>query len=282
MCLPFYTGLENENLNIMIEIVKKMYKDILIISDNLWMAKQFESLIEQVNLGKLNWTFSISPYSNKQDFEDSLNHQVLVFNLKHKMVIDEIISKYDLVFSIHSKQFFPKNLVNSLKCINVHPGYNPINRGWYPQVFAIINDLPIGATIHEIDEKLDHGSIIVREKVVKYDWDTSLTLYNRVLKKEIELLNKYLQDIIQNNYKPFLPEDNSTVYLKKDFINLCELDMSKKQTIKETIDLLRSLTHGEYKNAYYFTKKNEKIYVSINLSSYKKKTPIKLKQDDNK
>ena len=87
--------------------------------------------------------------------------------------VEWISTNYDLVISVHCLQFFPKNLVNNIRCINIHPGYNPINRGWYPQVFAIVHDLGIGATIHEMDEKLDNGPIIARELLTKLEWDTS-------------------------------------------------------------------------------------------------------------
>jgi methionyl-tRNA formyltransferase len=102
--------------------------------------------------------------------------------LKNKKT--EIIDSFDLVIFVHCFQLFPKTMVNAVRCVNIHPGYNPINRGWYPQVFAIVNDLPIGATIHEMDEKLDNGPIIVRELVEKYARDTSLTIFLMILKTQ--------------------------------------------------------------------------------------------------
>ncbi|MEL6562249.1 MAG: formyltransferase family protein, partial [Bacteroidota bacterium] len=46
--------------------------------------------------------------------------------------------------------------------------------------FSLINGLPAGVTIHEIDEKLDHGNIIDQIKVEVQSTDTSYTLYQRV------------------------------------------------------------------------------------------------------
>ncbi len=43
-----------------------------------------------------------------------------------------------------------------------------------------------------MDEYLDHGKILFQEKVNMYDWDTSLSSYNRIQNKEIELLEKNL------------------------------------------------------------------------------------------
>jgi methionyl-tRNA formyltransferase len=77
-----------------------------------------------------------------------------------------------------------------MRCINIHPGLNPYNRGWYPQVFAINNGLPHGATIHEMDDKIDHGDIIYQKSVDIKLSDTSKTLYERVLDTEIFLFKE--------------------------------------------------------------------------------------------
>jgi methionyl-tRNA formyltransferase len=178
----------------------------------------------------------------------------------------ELIGVYDLVFSLHCKQLFPDELVKKIRCINVHPGYNPYNRGWFPQVFSILNKMKAGATIHEIDEQLDHGPIIARKEVVIEAWDTSLTAYNKVQQAEIELLEENIENIIAGNYKTFKPEEEGNVNLKKDFAALCKLDLKETVTIAEAIDKLRALTHGEYKNAWFeHPVTGQKIYVSIQL-----------------
>ena len=187
-----------------------MYNKILIVSDNLSLCKEVKNLFVKRNISV---DFSCSPFSDALSFEKELKEKISVFNLKNIDDINKIIQTYDLVISIHCKQIFPEQLVNNVKCINVHPGYNPINRGWYPQVFAIINNNKIGATIHEIDNLLDHGPIIDRDFVNAHIYDTSGTLYNKILKLEIELLDKNLDNILENNYKTILPENAGNLYL---------------------------------------------------------------------
>ena len=243
-----------------------MFKNVLIISDNLQLCKQFYSIIEKKKISTTRFTFSTSPFTDKENFIISNNVAVSVYNLKKQNAIDEIIATYDLVFSIHCKQIFPPDLVAKVKCINVHPGYNPINRGWYPQVFAIINDYNIGATIHEIDNDLDNGHIIARAFVNKEVYDTSETLYNKVIAKEIELLEEYLGSILANNYHAFAPETESNLFLKKDFNQLLHLDLNEETTVGKVIDKLRALTHGSYSNAFFIDDKTgKKIYVGIQL-----------------
>ena len=193
------------------------YRKPLIISDNLTLCRKFLEISERLDLNF--FTYSVSPYSNSDSFREYFS-DIKIYNLKDEKHVSEIISDYDIVFSIHCKQFFPSSLINNVKCINIHPGYNPINRGWYPQVFSIIHDLPIGATIHEIDKELDHGPIIARELVEKFEFDTSESLYNRILMKEVELIEKYLLKILNNDYEVFVDYDKSNLFLKKDFKNL--------------------------------------------------------------
>ena len=178
-----------------------------------------------------------------------------------------IIDHYNLVISVHCFQLFPTELVQSVRCINIHPGYNPVNRGWYPQVFSLIHDLPIGATIHEMDDKLDHGPIIARQLVEKYIWDTSFTLYNRILEAEIKLWNENIERIIFNDYSTVLPENEGNIFLKRDFKRLCKIDMEKKGTFREFYNQLRALSHAHYRNTYFLDDKTgKKIYLQLKIS----------------
>ncbi|WP_026978347.1 dTDP-4-amino-4,6-dideoxyglucose formyltransferase [Flavobacterium tegetincola] len=246
-----------------------MYKNIIVISDNQFMMQSFAEIISKKQIDSINVSYAISPYSNYLDFNiltENRSEIINVLDLKNQDTVKQVIKEYDLIFSIHCKQLFPKELVDNVKCINVHPGYNPLNRGWYPQVFAIINDTNIGATIHEIDEFMDHGAIIARAFVEKKYSDTSLSLYNRIIEKEIELIDEHLLSIITNTYKTSAPESEGNLYLKKDFNKLTEIQLDERLSALEFINKLRALTHGTYKNAYFVNPENgKKVFLSINV-----------------
>lgn len=204
-----------------------------------------------------------SPVHLNSDFSES----VKILLVKDQM--EYILKNFDLIISGHCTQFFPKKLVNSIRCINIHPGYNPINRGWFPQVFAIIHDFPIGATIHEMDEKLDNGPIIARQFVEKHEWDTSISIYDRVLEAEMVLFKEHFHSIINNEYIPIIAEGKGNMYRKSDFESLCEIDMTEKGTFKEFYDRLRALSHGAYKNAYFINGKGDKYFFKIEIEKHK-------------
>lgn len=248
-----------------------MNKNVLVISDNSYMRGRIIELIEKKQIVGCNFSFSMTPLSqavtqkNVGEMCES-RFEIAEFNLKNENDVKKIIETFDLVISMHCKQIFPPSLTKNVRCVNVHPGYNPINRGWYPQVFAIINDVPIGATIHEIDDQLDHGAIIAREFVKKNNFDTSKTLYDKILEKEIELLESWLERIVHNNYVPKIPENEGNLYLKRDFKNLLKIDLTEPVTMGQAINRLRALTHGSFKNAYFIDEKTrKKVFLGISF-----------------
>lgn len=178
---------------------------------------------------------------------------------------DHIISSYDLVISIHCKQLFPAKLVNGIRCINVHPGLNPHNRGWYPQVFSIINGLPSGVTIHEIDEDLDHGPIIAQQAYEIQSWDTSGSAYKKIMAIERALVLEHFVAIRDRNYEAITPSQQGNLNYKKDFEELREIDLNATATFGQVINRLRALTHDNFNNAYFSDPAGNKVFVKITL-----------------
>lgn len=106
-----------------------------------------------------------------------------------------------------------------------------------------------------------------RANKIKYSWDTSLSLYNRVLTLEIDLIRKNIKNIILNSYETIMPDGKGNLYLKKDFNDICELKLDELKTVGETIDRLRALSHGDYKNAFFIdSETGKKIFISVQLT----------------
>lgn len=237
----------------------------LIITDNAYLASKINSIISTLQESQIQ--FSSTNREIQQKIKKELNKEVYLFNLKKDADISFITKNYDLVISVHCKQLFPSTLFDTVKCINLHPGYNPINRGWYPQVFAILNQRIVGATLHEIDAELDHGSIIDRIQVPIHSWDTSLTLYNRILEAELKIFESNISTVLENNYSTSRIENEGFTYFKKDYNGLCAINLEEITTMRGAIDKLRALTHGDYQNAWFIdTSTGKKIYVKIELT----------------
>ena len=241
-------------------------RNILVISDNEAILSFLLTLIsEQPELHNgREFTYACAPWD--EALVGKKIKGVTIKSIDVKKDTQKILDSYDLVISAHCKQLFPDRLVREMECVNIHPGFNPHNRGWYPQVFSILNKLPFGATIHLIDNKIDHGDVIDQVAVEIAGWETSLDAYNRVLLAEQKLLRRRLGDILDGAYTTTMPSGEGNVNLRKDFDDLCHIDLDEKVSFGQVIDRLRALTHGSFKNAYFIDKETgKKVYISVDM-----------------
>ena len=231
--------------------------NICIFTDNAYIYEGFCALLPR--FPEHNFDFFYSPqnraFSPRENFRP----------LRLKEQTPDFYDRYDLFLSLHSKQLFPDELVENHLCINVHPGLNPHNRGWFPQVFSILNGLPIGVTIHKMDRELDHGPILWQEELPIYPQDTSKDVYDRILAKELELLDQHLEDILTGKYTLTPMAEEGNINYKADFDALCPIDLNEPATYGAVIDRLRALTHAPYQNAYFVDADGKKVYVGITL-----------------
>lgn len=237
---------------------------VCVITDNQFIYEQFLILLEEPRYEKESFVFFSSP-GNPLCPAKEAGGRTRIGQVDLKQATDDFFGRYDLFLSLHCKQLFPQALVDSRRCINVHPGFNPYNRGWYPQVFGILNQYPVGVTIHEIDGKLDHGPIILQRQVPVYSWDTSLDVYTRIQQLEVELLRESLPVLLSGDYRTFQPDTEGNVNLERDFKKLCRLDPDQTLTWREAIDFLRAMTFQGYRNAYFYDKEGNKVFVEIHL-----------------
>lgn len=245
-----------------------MKKRILLISDIGFQIDHFRKLFREHGCDAYaELTVHCSPGSENE--LKSVNPPVSALKISENA--EQIASSYDLVVSYHCRQLFPSEVVQKVRCVNIHPGFNPYNRGWYPGVFSISNGLPAGATIHEIDDKIDNGPIIAQKQIEILPEDVSGTVYPKIIQAEYDLLDEWFLKIINGDYETFLPKEKGNLNYKKDYYALQQLDLDEKLTMRECIDRLRALTHPPYKNAYYVDPQTgDHIYVSVDLKRQKK------------
>ncbi len=175
---------------------------------------------------------------------------------------------YDAIISAHCKQLFPVELVTRSRCFNIHPGFNPETRGWFPQVWGILRGLKVGMTVHVMDKELDHGPIIERREVPARIWDTSESLYTRILEVETRWLRENLLKLIESEVSTFPMEREGTLFSKADFHRLCRLDLDEMGTFKNFYDRLRALSFSGHRNAYFIdpiTKR--RVYLELRVEA---------------
>lgn len=132
-------------------------------------------------------TFHIS----KKVYPDKNEYNKAILNLLED-------HKIDLIVLAGYMKLLPSEIVKKFygRIINIHPALLPEygGKGMYGQNVheAVIEsgDKFSGATVHMVDERYDHGPILVQRRVPVIDGDTTETLAARVLEIEHQILPK--------------------------------------------------------------------------------------------
>ncbi len=97
----------------------------------------------------------------------------------------------DWLVSYNYRHIVKKNILEKFrgKAINLHISYLPWNRGADPNLWSHIEDTPKGVTIHEMDEGVDTGNILVQKEVELKE--------NLTLKESYDLLHDEIQALFK-------------------------------------------------------------------------------------
>ena len=148
-------------------------------------------------------------------------HKEILFSPIKKMAIDNgikviqpfkirnefdeiIILNPDIIITCAYGQIVPKEILDCprLGCINVHASLLPKLRGGAPIHRAILNDFKeTGITIMYMDEYMDTGDMIEKEKVIITDSMTTGELHDRLSLLGRDLLIKTLPSVIDGTNK---------------------------------------------------------------------------------
>lgn len=176
----------------------------------------------------------------------------------------------DYIFGIHFPYLIPKSVLEIPKkgFLNLHPAYLPYNRGWHTPSWAILENTPIGATLHFMEEKLDAGDIIHQKEVKINPADTANSLYQMLKEVELETFKEVFPKLVDEKFERTKQNlSKGTSHVKKDLFNeiIQRIDLEKSYTGKELIDKLRALTTSDISEAAYFVENDEKYRVQIKI-----------------
>ena len=113
-------------------------------------------------------------FASREQFD-----QHLVSLLKEHEVELVVLAGFMRLLSAHFIQAFPQRI------LNIHPALLPAFPGLHAQRQALARGVRIaGATVHLVDEEMDHGPIIIQAAVPVYPDDTEDSLSARILAQE--------------------------------------------------------------------------------------------------
>ena len=184
----------------------------------------------------------------------------------------------DIICVVAYGKILPKEVLEipKLGCINVHGSLLPKYRGASPIQWAVLNgDKETGITTMYMDEGMDTGDMILKEKVTIGEDEATGELWNRLSKIGGELLVKTLKEIEKGSAPREKQGDNFTVAPMLDK-KMAKIDWENKSA-REIKNLVRGL--NPIMGAYSFLngKKIKFWKVAIATNKEKAKDVEKLK-----
>lgn len=178
------------NLQAIIDSVKSGYipaKIALVVSDNedaFALERAKKAGIETLVLNQKN-------FKTRDDFDKEI-----VNNLKKRNI--ELVALAGFMRLLSSS--FIKEYKNRI--MNIHPALLPAFKGTHGIKDALEYGAKItGPTVHFVDEKLDHGAIILQRVVEVKDGDTEETLLERVHREEHKIYPEAIKLFVEGKLK---------------------------------------------------------------------------------
>ncbi len=143
---------------------------------------------------------------------------VKLLNIYPKLPPVAKISRTDLFLVADFGQIIPPEVFTRPKhnTLCLHPSLLPKYRGASPVPYAILNaDKVTGVTIFELDEKIDHGSIIAQFREPIRSDDTQESLLERLFQKGAARLVEILPAYIAGQIKPQPQNHSQATYAKR-------------------------------------------------------------------
>jgi methionyl-tRNA formyltransferase len=174
----------------------------------------------------------------------------------------------DLIVSIHFPYIYPADVL-AIPChgvLNLHPAYLPYNRGWHTPSWALLDDTPLGATLHFMDAGVDTGDIVAQSVLEPAPEDTAHSLYAKLKRLELELFEATWPSIVEGTYRR-IPQasDTGTVHKRGDLFTpeVQRIDLDTPVPPKVLLRRLRALTTNAVDEAAYCEVGSKRYHVQI-------------------
>ena len=149
--------------------------------------------------------------------------------------------KPDIFVIAEYGNILPKSLlaIPQHGALNIHPSLLPKYRGPSPVQTALLNnETETGVTIIKLDEKMDHGPILNRQKIIINKQDNYTSLSKKLAQTGAELLIKTIPDYVSGKIKP-QPQDHTKATFTK-IIKKQDGLITEKKTAQEIHNLWRA------------------------------------------
>jgi methionyl-tRNA formyltransferase len=153
--------------------------------------------------------------------------------------------------------------------INTHPSLLPFNRGKHYNFWAIVEQVPFGATLHFVDNGVDTGDIVAQQPIV-YGWeDTGGSLYKKACAAILSLFRATYPQMRKFDL-PRKKQDISagSFHLARELDAACLIDLDREYRARDLLNLIRARTF-ENKPACWFSDGGRDYEVRIDIKEKK-------------
>jgi hypothetical protein len=150
---------------------------------------------------------------------DFLENEGHVVNHTSDKISVEFVSKFDFVVSFGYRHIIKRDIIDVCdgKLINLHISLLPYNRGSHPNFWSFYDDTPSGVTIHQIDEGLDTGDILL-QKECEFDIEveTFSSTYTKLINEIENLFKSNINRILDGSISPRKQIGSGTYHKSSD------------------------------------------------------------------
>lgn len=204
-------------------------------------------------------------------WQDSLKKLGTKLEIK-QTTVEELYEIEDLLFlSLEYSELINITKFKSQRLFNIHFSLLPKYRGMYTSTLPIINGEEYsGVTLHKIDEGIDTGEIIEQIKFKIEPYDTARDLYSKYSANGIALLQKNLENLINNTYSLSTQKASHSSYFSKKTIDYKDININFFKKAFEIKNQFRAFTFREYQMPIF---ENWEIYGTEILSESSRVKP---------
>lgn len=195
----------------------------------------------------MNIVFLTNSKKDSKPYLDWLvEHDENIKVLERKLVIEDLDeTKSNFIICHCYKYIIPEDFLNLLGvwAINLQYSFLPWNRGEAPLMFNLVEDFPVGVTIHKIDKGVNTGEILLQEAISLSPNDTVEVAETKLKNAMFEMFCSNWKYLINRRVVQIKQTAEGSAYntseLKK--LNLIIDKAGKKITIKKFRELYGEL-----------------------------------------
>ncbi|MBC8745370.1 MULTISPECIES: formyltransferase family protein [Paraburkholderia] len=144
----------------------------------------------------------------------------------HKLTPDDVVGHGpDLIVSYSYRHILKRAVLDTLpgRFVNLHISLLPFNRGADPNAWSYLDGTPPGVTIHEIDEGIDTGAILLQQHVAIDEASETLASSYRRLHEAIQtLFRNHWEDLRTRSIISQPQREAGTFHASADFARFRE------------------------------------------------------------